>query len=76
MRITDHPTSHVFRHYDICDVDALRERLARAREQMRVRPGHASVSPIRALVVMIFLHSRYTADACPMPVARVSPRRS
>jgi integrase len=48
MKITGHQTAHVFRHYDIGDVDALRERLARAREQKRSRPTHPSVSPIRA----------------------------
>jgi len=48
MKITGHTTSHVFRHYDICDVDALRDRLAHAREQQRARPCHTSVTPIRA----------------------------
>jgi hypothetical protein len=48
MKITGHTTSHVFRHYDICDVDALRERLADAREQRAARRSHTSVSPIRA----------------------------
>jgi len=47
MKITGHTTTHVFRHYDIGDVDALRERLARAREQKRARPTTA-VTPIRA----------------------------
>jgi integrase len=47
MKITGHTTTHVFRHYDIGDVEALRERLARAREQKRARPT-TSVTPIRA----------------------------
>ena len=46
MKITGHTTTHVFRHYDIGDVEALRERLARAREQKRARPT-TSVTPIR-----------------------------
>jgi integrase len=50
MKITGHTTSHVFRHYDICDVDALRDRLTRAREQKRAQPDRTSVSPIRARV--------------------------
>jgi L-ascorbate metabolism protein UlaG (beta-lactamase superfamily) len=45
MKITGHTTSH--RHYDICDVDALRDRLTHAREQTRARP-QTSVTPIRA----------------------------
>jgi integrase len=48
MKITGHTTSHVFRHYDIYDVDALRDRVAHAREQMRSRPSHTSVTSIRA----------------------------
>jgi integrase len=31
MKITGHQTAHVFRHYDIGDVEALRERLTRSR---------------------------------------------
>src|SRR5205823_12497092 len=31
MKITGHQTAHVFRHYDIGNVEALRERLARSR---------------------------------------------
>jgi hypothetical protein len=50
MKNTGHTTSHVFRHYDICDVDALRERLADARQPRRARPSHTSVSPIRSQV--------------------------
>jgi integrase len=69
MKITGHTTSHVFRHYDICDVDALRDRLTHAREQKRSRPhlGNPDPSP-----VVRFLHSGYTAGACPGSLARVS----
>jgi integrase len=38
MRVTGHQTAHVFRHYDIGNVDALRERLARARGRGTVAP--------------------------------------
>lgn len=38
MKITGHQTSHVFRHYDIGDVDALRARLAHARRRGTVTP--------------------------------------
>ena len=31
MKITGHHTAHVFRRYDLGDVDALRQRLTRAR---------------------------------------------
>jgi hypothetical protein len=31
MKITGHQTAHVFRHYDLGNVEALRERLTRAR---------------------------------------------
>ena len=31
MKTTGHQTAHVFRHYDIGNVEALRERLARSR---------------------------------------------
>ena len=31
MKITGHQTAHVFRHYDIGNVEALRERLAHSR---------------------------------------------
>jgi len=31
MKVTGHQTAHVFRHYDIGNVEALRERLARSR---------------------------------------------
>jgi hypothetical protein len=38
MKITGHTTSHVFRHYDICDVDALRDSPGPMRESRSV-PG-------------------------------------
>ena len=31
IKVTGHQTAHVFRHYDIGNVEALRERLARSR---------------------------------------------
>ena len=34
MKITGHQTAHVFKHYDLGDVDALRDRLTRARAQV------------------------------------------
>jgi integrase len=33
MKITGHQTSHVFKHYDLGNVDALRDRLTRARKK-------------------------------------------
>jgi hypothetical protein len=33
MKITGHQTAHVFKHYDLGNVDALRERLTRARKK-------------------------------------------
>jgi integrase len=50
MKITGHSTSGVFRLYDSGDVEALRGRLADAREQRRARPSRSSVSPIRSQV--------------------------
>ena len=47
MKISGHTTIRVFRHYDIGDVEALRERFARARDQKRTRPT-TSITPIRA----------------------------
>ena len=39
MKVTGHQTAHVFRHYDLGDVDALRARLSAARARAaRVRP--------------------------------------
>ncbi len=34
MKITGHATSHVFRRYDLGDVDALRQRLSTARTKV------------------------------------------
>jgi hypothetical protein len=47
MKITGHTTTHVFRHYDVGNVEAPRERLARDREHERSR-STTSVTPIRA----------------------------
>jgi len=43
MKITGHQTAHVFRHYDIGNVEALRERLARSRATV-ARLGKAAAS--------------------------------
>ena len=42
MKITGHQTSHVFRHYDLGDVEALRARLAQARQQVATITGLAT----------------------------------
>ncbi len=36
MRVTGHQTAHVFRHYDLGDTSALRQRIARARQRATV----------------------------------------
>jgi len=46
MKITGHTTTHVFRHYDIGNVDALRERLTRARTAVAARPSRSKVVPM------------------------------
>jgi integrase len=38
MKITGHLTSHIFRHYDLGNVEVLRERLTRARQAATVTP--------------------------------------
>jgi integrase len=38
MKITGHQTAHVFRHYDLGNVEALRERLAKSRDYVRRLP--------------------------------------
>jgi integrase len=43
MKVTGHTTAHVFRHYDIGDVDTLRDKLARRREYVAGRPSHSKV---------------------------------
>ena len=48
MKITGHQTSRVFRHYDLGNVDVLRERLARARSYARSLPTTPKVTPISA----------------------------
>ena len=70
MKITGHTTTHLFRHYDIGDVEALRERLARAREQKRSRSDLGDPDPG---AVVIFLHS---GDPCRIPSAPLNPRLS
>jgi hypothetical protein len=46
MKITGHQTSHVFRHYDLGNVDALRERLTRARTYAKQLPTRPKVRPL------------------------------
>jgi hypothetical protein len=43
MKITGHQTSHVFRHYDLGNVEALRQRLAAARTKA------ATLTPLHAV---------------------------
>ena len=47
MRITGHQTAHVFRHYDLGDVNVLRERLARSRAYVRSLRAKSNVTPLR-----------------------------
>jgi hypothetical protein len=44
MKVTGHQTAHVFRHYDIGDVEALRARLAQRRAYVAERPTRATVT--------------------------------
>ena len=44
MKITGHQTAHVFRHYDLGDVNVLRERVARSREYVRGLRAKSKVS--------------------------------
>ena len=46
MKVTGHPTAHVFRHYDIGDVEALRDKLARRREYVAGRPSRSTVTSL------------------------------
>jgi integrase len=46
MKITGHQTSHVFRHYDLGNVDVLRDRLAQARTYAKSLPTTSKVTPI------------------------------
>jgi hypothetical protein len=48
MKMTGHQTAHVFRHYDLGDVEALRARLAARRAYVADRPAHGTVRPLRA----------------------------
>jgi hypothetical protein len=48
MKITGHTTAHVFQHYDIGDVEALRARLAQRRAYVAAQPRRARVSRLRA----------------------------
>jgi integrase len=48
MKITGQQTSPVFRHYDLGNVDVLRERLAGARAYARSLPATPKVTPIGA----------------------------
>jgi len=41
MKMTGHQTAHVFRHYDLGDVEALRARLAARRAYVRGPAGRA-----------------------------------
>jgi integrase len=43
MKVTGHTTAHVFRHYDIGDVEALRDKLARRREYVAADPSRSKV---------------------------------
>ena len=38
MKVTGHTTAHVFRHYDIGNVEALRQKLARRRAYVTGTP--------------------------------------
>ena len=48
MKMTGHQTAHVFRHYDLGDVEALRARLAARRAYVAERPTRGTVRPLRA----------------------------
>jgi integrase len=48
MKVTGHQTSQVFRHYDLGNVDVLRERLAQARSYAKSLPSTPKVTPISA----------------------------
>jgi hypothetical protein len=43
MKITGHQTAHVFRHYDLGNIDVLRERLAGSRPYVRSLKSKAKV---------------------------------
>ena len=48
MKITGHQTAHVFRHYDLGNVDVLRERLTRSRRYADgLRQAASKVTPLQ-----------------------------
>ena len=47
MKVTGHTTAHVFRLYDIGDVDTRRERLAQRRAYVPARPTRGRVTRLR-----------------------------
>jgi integrase len=48
MKVTGHTTAHVFRHYDIGNVEALRQQMQRACDYVDALPKAPSVTPLRA----------------------------
>jgi hypothetical protein len=48
MKITGHTTAHVFRHYDIGNVEVLRKKLAGRREYVASRPGRSKIATLEA----------------------------
>jgi hypothetical protein len=48
MKITGHQTAHVFRHYDLGDVEVLRGRLAKSRVYAPGLPTTPKVRPLRS----------------------------
>ena len=47
MKVTGHKTADVFRHYNLGDVEALRERLTNALTKKRALPPTRKVTPMR-----------------------------
>lgn len=43
MKVTGHQTAHVFQHYDLGDVEALRDKLAQRRAYVAARPNRRVV---------------------------------
>ena len=77
MKVTGHQTAHVFRHYDLGDVAALRARLsaARARCNRGTAPWHRW-QPLTRSAVGQFLHSSCTAGDCTARAIRNNACRS
>jgi integrase len=48
MKVTGHQTAHVFRHYDLGDVEALRARLAQRQAYVAAQPTQATVARLTA----------------------------